>query len=79
MDQVLERLFHYLNPLDIRVKVLLLDRGFYSIKVIRSLMGNKLMESPEVEGPSTHLHQSTLDYLVNQGTPDKNPWRQDLS
>ena len=38
MDQVLERLFHYLEPLGIKVKVLLLDRGFYSVKVIRALI-----------------------------------------
>jgi hypothetical protein len=38
MDQVLERLFQYLDPLGIKVRLLLLDRGFYSIKVIRALM-----------------------------------------
>lgn len=38
MDQVLERLFHYLSPLSIKVKALLLDRGFYSVKVIRALI-----------------------------------------
>jgi len=38
MDHVLERLFQYLDPLGIKVKVLLLDRGFYSVKVIRALM-----------------------------------------
>jgi hypothetical protein len=38
MDQVLEHLFHYLDPLGIKVKVLLLDRGFYSVKVIRALI-----------------------------------------
>jgi putative transposase len=38
MDQVLERLFHYLDPLGIKIKILLLDRGFYSVKVIGALI-----------------------------------------
>lgn len=38
MDQVLERLFQYLAPLGMKIKVLLLDRGFYSVKVIRTLI-----------------------------------------
>ncbi len=38
MDQVLQRLFEILDPLGIKVRVLLLDRGFYSVKVIRALI-----------------------------------------
>jgi len=37
-DQVLERLFGYLDRLGIKVSVWLLDRGFYSVKVIRTLI-----------------------------------------
>jgi putative transposase len=38
MDQVLKRLFESLDRLGITVSVLLLDRGFYSVKVIRTLI-----------------------------------------
>jgi hypothetical protein len=37
------------------------------------------LETLEVQGPSTHLNQSTLGYLVNHHPPDENPWWQDLS
>jgi hypothetical protein len=38
MDQVLARLFERLDLLGINVRVWLLDRGFYSVKVIRALI-----------------------------------------
>ena len=38
MDQVLTRLFERLDLLGIKGRVLLLDRGFYSVKVIRALI-----------------------------------------
>jgi hypothetical protein len=38
MDEVLKRLFEILDPLGIKVRILLLDRGFYSVKVIRALI-----------------------------------------
>ena len=41
MDQVLERLFGYLDRWGIQVSVLLLDRGFYSVKVIQALTDRK--------------------------------------
>lgn len=41
MDQVLKRLFETLDGLGINISVLLLDRGFYSVKVIRTLIERK--------------------------------------
>jgi putative transposase len=41
MDQVLERLQDRLDVLGITVKVLLLDRGFYSVKVIGALIDRR--------------------------------------
>ncbi len=38
MDTVIERLVHRLDALGIKVSVLLLDRGFYSVKVMRALI-----------------------------------------
>ena len=38
MDQVLARLFERLDALGIKMRILLLDRGFYSVKVIRALI-----------------------------------------
>ena len=58
MDQVLDRLFQYLDPLGIKVNILLLDRGFYSVKVIRALMekAKSLLMMPAIKRGKSPTH-----------------------
>ena len=71
MDQVLDRLFQYLDHLGIKVKILLLDRGFYSVKVIRALMEREqpfIMPAIKRGKSPTHSDGPTGTYAMAQWT-----------
>jgi putative transposase len=71
MDQVLKRLPHRLDALVIKVRVLLLDRGFYSVKVSRALIDRQqpfIMPAIRRGKPPTQTGGPTGTYVMAQWT-----------